>query len=232
MIRVFVIGDVHGQHKVLQQLLDKADITPNDEILQIGDLCNCVESSIDNDLRCLDIANEYNMILLVGNHEHPYFGGNKFYGFWWNTKLEKTIRSRIWFPSSRFDDVLITHAGVTPYFADVPDVKEMNLSLLERWVEDPTDEIFNAIGFARSSNPHSSGYGGIFWSDWEEPKTSYYNQIIGHTPQRDGNIKTLKNHNNKWCMNIDVGVKWKQDNLAGVWLTSSPDGVQTEIVQV
>ena len=81
MSAMLIVPDVHGCLDMAAGLLRKAGALDGDwarinrgelRTVQIGDLLNCVRSSIVDDKRCLDHAREWFDVLLIGNHEHPY----------------------------------------------------------------------------------------------------------------------------------------------------------------
>lgn len=63
--RHIAIGDVHGCHEELEELLEKIRPGPDDEIVMLGDLVNHGPDGS----RCLKLAREANAICLLGNHE-------------------------------------------------------------------------------------------------------------------------------------------------------------------
>jgi serine/threonine protein phosphatase 1 len=69
-MRTFVIGDIHGAAKALQQVLDKASFDyDDDKLIVLGDICDGwsqIKESIDILLRVK------NLILLKGNHDAWY----------------------------------------------------------------------------------------------------------------------------------------------------------------
>ncbi len=91
---LFVVPDVHGDVEALRDLLFAANlITPLGErltdtvVVSIGDLVNSVASSQDADNATITAAKSWIDLFVVGNHEHPYFGGPKFSGFAFNPEL-------------------------------------------------------------------------------------------------------------------------------------------------
>lgn len=63
--RYIAIGDVHGCHEELEELLEKVQLGPNDQVVMLGDLVNHGPDSH----RCLALAREADAICLLGNHE-------------------------------------------------------------------------------------------------------------------------------------------------------------------
>ena len=65
MRRTIVIGDVHGCAKEFEALIKTLKPKPKDRILQVGDLINRGPDSH----RTVEIAREYNVRCVLGNHE-------------------------------------------------------------------------------------------------------------------------------------------------------------------
>ncbi len=202
MAETFVIPDLHGNRKLAvglmkqEGLIEDIDsprrLRPEVTVLQLGDLCNCVFGSINDDLYALKLV-EHGIIdyMLVGNHEHPYFGGTPFSGFGWFAELKSALvklndRGRIR-AAREVDGILLTHAGVT---ADIDQVdkwygdegnkaRQVAEGLNILWDRrDYTHGMFSAISFYRGG---TSKLGSILWSDWREEKSHLFPQIFGHT---------------------------------------------------
>lgn len=214
MGRAFVIGDVHGDVGLLRGLLRQAGLVdgrgartdPDTLIVQVGDLCNCVPEDRDGDLACLAKAPKWLDVYLVGNHEHPYFGGPRFSGFYSFTEIQERLRALdktgLIRPCLLVDGILISHAGVGRQWNDLGGAERTAKQIDEWWREAPaTAPIFADIGASRGGWARA---GGVFWADADEPKTTSFSQIIGHTPQRNGvRVDRLNEKHSVW--HIDVG---------------------------
>ena len=99
----FVTPDAHGNRALVEGLLLQADVLAHgsgDRLVrdrsirsvQLGDLCNCVAASAADELACLAAAREWFDVVLIGNHEHPYFGGPRFAGFWRCREVGEELR--------------------------------------------------------------------------------------------------------------------------------------------
>lgn len=66
MGRTLVIGDIHGNAKALQQVLERANVTDDDTIIQLGD----VADGWSETTKCVEILLSLpNLISLRGNHD-------------------------------------------------------------------------------------------------------------------------------------------------------------------
>lgn len=240
MARTFVVADTHGHPELLYELIEKAnpDKAKGDVVVHIGDLINAVDESTRGDLECLEYAANIFDVLLVGNHEYPYFATNPlggFHGFKFKASIEAAIfnieRDK-WQPSHCVGNTLITHAGLHPKFWGprkyIETAEQADKALKTAWGINNLSSVFSNCGYARGGKQE---FGGILWADWDEEKSPLFNQLVGHTPQRDGRIKTkIVSGYLTWCTNIDTGAKWDQDNLTGVWLDEN--GHITEVVHI
>ena len=68
-MRTLVIGDIHGSAKALNQVLDRANISNEDKIIQLGDIADGWEETSE----CVDILLKLNKsnecVFLRGNHD-------------------------------------------------------------------------------------------------------------------------------------------------------------------
>jgi predicted phosphodiesterase len=63
--RIIAIGDIHGCHQEFADLLAAVALTPEDQLVLIGDLINRGPDSC----KVIDLAREHRAISLLGNHE-------------------------------------------------------------------------------------------------------------------------------------------------------------------
>lgn len=186
---VFVVADAHGRLDLVEGLLKQAGACcgPGRTIVQLGDLTDCVASSIEDDLAILRAVPDLFDVLLVGNHEYPYFGGAPFAGFFRSEDVATAVLRLRWLPAFAAGEFLITHAGLTADFAyRSPRMRAQEQAdyLCDLWQRDPTNPsslaVFSAISRFRGGRSET---GGIFWADWMELKsTAGFSQIVGHTP--------------------------------------------------
>ena len=225
---VFVVPDMHGHYDTLHSLLVEAGVllpSVSDHVdgyerhkditvVQLGDLANCVATDLDGDMQCLSTVGEWIDYMLVGNHEHPYFDGPMFSGFWRYPEVEKKLleldEHGLIGAAVLVDDILISHAGIVrgkflPFLDEFQTAEEAHDFAEGAWREDKKHALFSMISHARGG---WSRQGGILWSDWSEGKNKNFNQIVGHTPQPDGPQRREYSSTGKWSLCIDCGAKY------------------------
>lgn len=232
---VFVVPDAHGNAELVRGLLEQEGIvepgwsarTDTDVfVLQLGDLANCVASSSQADLEALGLVHS-GLInqMLIGNHEHPYFGGTPFAGFFPVPEVKESlyrIRDRDGLKVAyEAHGVLVTHAGVGPWArkqlgTDDPAVMAERLN--HNFDVDPRHHLFNVVGKARRG---WNNEGGILWADWSEPKPRKLKQVIGHSVGDAIRIRWQTR-----C--IDLGAGKDSSRIAGAWIRPGGE-VQTVI---
>lgn len=63
--RIIAIGDIHGCHAEFSELLQRLELTPEDQLILLGDLVNRGPDSC----KVIDLAREHKALSLLGNHE-------------------------------------------------------------------------------------------------------------------------------------------------------------------
>lgn len=194
--KVLIIPDIHGKTSLLQSMLD--DHKDADRIIQLGDLANCVYGSQYDDLNCIHLAKEHNIEVLVGNHEHPYWGGPKFYGYGFIPEIrEELLKGLNIHVATVVGSTLITHAGLHPAIGSQFANADQAACLINSvWHKTPTSMLFSAIGYNRGG---SDRYGGILWRDYSERVTQKYPQVFGHTKD-----KTIRIRGNAVCIDCEA----------------------------
>lgn len=227
----FVVADAHGRHDLVEGLLRQEGLLGDRNgtlVVHIGDLVNCVASSIHEDLECLRRAPNWFDIYLVGNHEHPYFDGPAFSGFWPDPEIRELLRRyearELMRPCVAVDGVLISHAGLGSR-RGVPDHDAESFShwATAEWRGNKRGMIFSAIGHSRGGWDRE---GGIFWADWSEPKRMAFSQVVGHTV---GSEIRWRRRKGKFAVCIDLGASKHAGSgaLAGLWLRDGEPEVVT-----
>lgn len=243
-MKYFLVPDVHGELDMVAGLLLQEGLLDDSferiqldvNVIQIGDLLNCVGRSINDDNRCLDHEHWFD-VLLVGNHEHPYFGGPAFSGFHYDMVMNH--RLKLLDSQGRYkvavdcDGILVTHAGLVTYYyekmfagctvASSSVAEELN----DLW-DDPmnkgSNEFFSAIGWDRGGY---GKWGGILWADWTQYKTPKLKQIVGHSVgegvrvQINGYQYGLEKWNKKFdweALCIDLGAGKHSPTIVGAWI--------------
>lgn len=241
MSRTLVIADVHGHPDLLEDALvhaawcvQRADGTladvhaPGDRCIQLGDLMNCVLGSERGDLRCLGIALDLGIELLVGNHEYPLLGGGTFSGFYPHASVRDAYSAAAASghvkPCALVGDVLITHAGLaTGLLREDPDTAvDAFAALDDAWNADPDCPVFDLVGHRRGGR---GAVGGVLWSDIHERKVKTFSQMFGHTPHDGPTLSVRKD--GTWTACIDVGGKGGRV-ICYAWLNE--DGSPPELI--
>lgn len=239
---VFVVADAHGRLDLVHGLLAKAGILDpeggsrggNATVVHLGDLANCVVGSIQADIECLAAADDLFDVVLVGNHEHPYFDGTAFSGFWRDPQVGNAIHRLDWQPSFAAGEFLLTHAGLS-HLWNMAGAQECDEELRSAWRKDPAHHpFFDQISHKRGGSAY---FGGMLWADWSEPKsTAGMSQIVGHTPGlirvqgQNGHARLVDGRpaalepDEPFAMCIDLGAAkgtggWPDgDAIAGCWI--------------
>lgn len=195
MKNVYIVSDVHGDHVALRKALYRAGVfdnhgkkDPNAYVVQIGDLANCVKDSVEDDLRCLGTVGREVDLMLIGNHEIPYFDAqNRFHGFFHNNEIRATLHrlrnNGLLMPCYVHEQTLISHAGISleqmPVMAS-PNARDISLAVEKKWVHHHYHHAwFSDIGRARYGDAQ---VGGLLWCDFQrEFEPTSFPQIVGHT---------------------------------------------------
>lgn len=231
----FVVADAHGNAGLVRGLLEQEGIIEQQwtesgaldsarrtrkgaGVVQLGDLANCVAVSTVEDCEALDLVSDGLIdVMLVGNHEHPYFGGPAFSGYWPDGEVRRRlnrIHARGGLKAAHAaDGILISHAGLTSYWLREFSAWDMNAEKIAEltnrtWSDDPRALIFNAIGRRRGGWERE---GGILWADWREPKPRHLRQLVGHTVGPD-----IRKRGGATC--IDLGAGKDSTRIAGAWI--------------
>lgn len=224
-MRYFVVPDLHGNWRLARELFEKAAVPVNPDerrdaeiqAVQLGDLANCVAEGVADDIETLQKARLLFDVVLVGNHEAPYFDLGAFSGFWPDAvvraRVEELENTGVLRPCLRIEDTLLTHAGVAAQWG-LTDAREAERVIRHAWEHTRrTAPILNAVSRARGGRDRA---GGIFWSDWSEPRAQFQ-QVHGHTVKRDGPMWRYHPDGSFVC-NLDVGGNLSANRMVGLWL--------------
>jgi len=218
-MKILTIGDVHGRNYW-------KDIDPlkYDLIIFVGDYTDSFTlGNLEIKKNLLDIiefakTNSDKVILLLGNHDLPYFWGeaHNISGFRpeaiWDLNIIFRENRKLFKTAHQIDNYIWTHAGIHEgwYKKHMPDaIKKYELTgnladQLNHLFERNFDPLF-AISHYRGG---SAREGGPFWTDWNEmykKPLPGYNHIFGHS-FRDKPIKTYNINKNTTITCVDRGV--------------------------
>jgi len=118
-MRTIVFSDVHGEPELIHAVLAHSGFdAERDRLIFAGD---AVEVGRDS-ATALALLDELGAEFLVGNHEYAIFADSPLEYQPLEDGVEQTVRDRIqrgaWKLAAEADGVLITHAGVSRFFAD------------------------------------------------------------------------------------------------------------------
>jgi len=218
-MKVITIGDVHGRDYWKDVDPDKYDL-----IVFVGDYTDSfTASNLEIKVNLLAIiafakANPGKVILLLGNHDLPYFWGEShsaISGFRpvaiWDLHIIFRDNRELFQTAYQIDNYIWTHAGIHAGWYDryMPDaIKKYELTgnladQLNHLFERNFDPLF-AISHHRWG---SAREGGPFWADWNEmyrKPLQGYHHIFGHS-FREKPIKTYNKKGNTTITCVDRG---------------------------
>ena len=208
MTNTYVIGDIHGGLKALLQVLDRANVTPNDTLIFLGDYADgWSETPMLIDF-LIDLATKQKCIFMQGNHEEMLLK--------W---LRKEDDNELW----RFHGGEVTVQA----YQNIPlKTIEKHISFLENLNEfyiDDENRLFVHAGFTHLKGVTFEYFRGMLWWDrtlWETAmavegnlnindirypeRLKLYKEIfVGHTPVIRFGASTPMNFANVW--NVDTG---------------------------
>jgi serine/threonine protein phosphatase 1 len=208
MKRVFVIGDIHGAFKALQQLMQKIDPQNEDRFIFLGDYVDGWSQSAEIIEWLIHFEKTHECIFLKGNHDED---------------------CRQWFLTGEVRDSWLAHGGgatIESYTRFSRDTQQKHLEFFNRMQDFFINEnncLFVHAGFSNRRGPLYEPYSSNFSWDrtlWEtalaldttiEKDSVFYpkrlllfNEIyIGHTPTTGYNSDVPMHVANVW--NIDTG---------------------------
>jgi len=224
-----VVGDLHGDHRGLQQLLRHIGVIdwngkrqPGYHVVQLGDLVHVGPQTVGADIITMELVQKgWVDMVLCGNHELLHAYGLSCGWFLGIDEEADTVgpllRNMVEYgqlrPAAALDGWLLTHAGLHPRYAGkFVDEGATDAAKVAARLNDAFDEalapggmpaVFSSIGPIRSGGQDLRP-GGIFWADAAEMKgaadENTLPQIFGHTPQ-SGFPRRLDER--LWC--VDVG---------------------------
>jgi len=212
MPRTIAIGDIHGAHKALLQVIDKIALQEDDTLIFLGDLVDGWSGSYDVIEYLLELQQSHNCIFIKGNHdlyceywlatgeknENWELHGGDVTMAGYEGKSEDDKKRHLNFfqqmPYYHIDDKdrLFVHAGFTSMHGPIGENRESNLiwdrTLLETAVATDDRLDITSIRYPR--------------------RLVLFEEIyIGHTPTQKFNTNTPLNAANLW--DVDTGAAFK-----------------------
>lgn len=212
MGRSLVIGDIHGGLRALVQLLEKAEVTPDDKIVFLGDYVDGWSDSANVVTYLIELAKQNTCIFLRGNHD------------------DLTHR---WLKTGELNDRWLLHGGqssIDAYRQFSESEKQEHIKFFDQMVNyyvDNENRLFVHAGFTNQKGPEEEYTPTPFYWDrtlWEmalsldpslKPGDTHYPKrlelfkeiYIGHTPvTRIGKTKPVNAAN---VYNVDTGAAFK-----------------------
>lgn len=208
MKRTIVIGDIHGAELALEQVLERTQLTAEDQLIFLGDYVDGWSGSMKVISRLIELSKTNNCIFIRGNHDA-----------WCEEWLDNGTKNEIW----------QQHGGkstVESYADSSPEDREAHLQFfreMHSYHVDEENNLFIHAGFSSMHGPAKENYQTNYYWDrtlWEMalaldpniPKDSerypkrlkLFNRIfIGHTPTIDYGYDKPVNAANLW--NLDTG---------------------------
>jgi len=96
MGRTLVIGDIHGSYKALVQILERAEVTPQDQLIFLGDFVDGWGQSPEVIDHLINLKAKYNCIYVRGNHDgllHEWLTTGQYSEQWFNHGGRSTMDS-------------------------------------------------------------------------------------------------------------------------------------------
>lgn len=212
MSRTLVIGDIHGSYKAVLQLLERAEVTPKDRLIFLGDFVDGWGQSPEVIDFLIQLKETHHCIFMRGNHD--------------DLLLQ-------WLQSGTYNDEWFNHGGrltTECYTALTPEKRQLHTLFLESlhdYFLDDDNRLFVHAGFTNLNGVNHEYFKRLFYWErtlWETalaldktmerthpnyPKrlTLYKEIFIGHTPVTRIGQTIPVNMANVW--NVDTGAAYK-----------------------
>jgi serine/threonine protein phosphatase 1 len=212
MKRTFVIGDIHGGLKALEQVLERASVSTDDTLIFLGDYVDGWSESAQVIEFLIDLKRKNHCIFIKGNHD---------------------VWCEDWLKFSRKNDIWLQHGGeaTVESYHQLGSKKwakhEVFFEKMPFYYVDEQNRLFVHAGFTSMHGPAKEFYQSNFSWDrtlWEmaltmdkriEKNSELYPKrlllfdeiYIGHTPTQHYKQDVPMNGCNVW--NIDTGAAFK-----------------------
>jgi hypothetical protein len=219
-MKTLFLGDIHGRN-IWSPIINKEK---PDRVIFIGDYFDSLDitpiEQIDNFKNIIEFkeSSTSEVIMLIGNHDHHYMDvGETYSGFqpamrWDINQLLKENKHHLQI-SYVFDDILCSHAGVSPVWLDKHAPKWTRESIVsdlnDLYVYRPSEFNFSHEGYDPYGNHPSQG------AIWIRPKAlmesnkgdnglkKHFIQVVGHTQQEnifDSVVATQKSRGGRYYL--------------------------------
>lgn len=211
-MRTLVVGDIHGGLRALLQVLDRADISSEDQFIFIGDYVDGWSEAAETVSFLIAFSETYNCVFLRGNHEellYNFLKGEQHNPMWLAHGGESSKLGYSKLSEAALQDHMHFFEQLSNYHIDTENRLFLHAGFTN--MHGPQHEYFkNMVYWDRTlwemvcSMDHS-----ISEKDKNYPKRlSLFKEIyIGHTPVTRIGETTPVNYANVW--NIDTGAAFK-----------------------
>ncbi|AGC75779.1 serine/threonine protein phosphatase 1 [Nonlabens dokdonensis] len=212
-MRTLVIGDIHGGYKALLQILDRAEVTPEDQLIFLGDYVDGWSEAAQSIDKLIELSKIIKCIFIRGNHD-----------VWCGQWLNKGTMNPIWLEHGGRETI---ESYIKTGLLTDPKHKQFFNQLQDYHINEE-NKLFLHAGFSSMHGVTGEEYASNFYWDrtlWEAalladkiPKEvlreqspqrfSHYKEIfIGHTPTTNYNqLEPMKAYN---VFNVDTGAAFK-----------------------
>jgi serine/threonine protein phosphatase 1 len=211
MKRILVIGDIHGGFKALKQVLERAEVTNDDQLIFLGDYVDGWSESSHIIEFLIGFSERQDCIFIKGNHDA-----------WCEDWLSLGICPDVWL----FNGGKKTIESYDGYSSEDIDKHLEFFQKMNNYYIDDENRLFIHAGYSSMHGPEREVYSSNYRWDrtlWETavsmdkklkksselyPKRLLlYNEIfIGHTPTIDLGVEYPLNKANIW--NLDTGAAY------------------------
>lgn len=211
MSRTLVIGDIHGGFKALKQVLERAAVTPDDQLIFLGDYVDGWSESSQIIQFLIELSEKQECIFIKGNHDA-----------WCEDWMLFGQKPDVWL----FNGGQKTVESYADYILEDLDIHLEFFQRMKNYHIDDQNRLFIHAGYASMHGPEKEVYSSNYRWDrtlWETavamdkklnknselyPKRLllYKEIFIGHTPTLDIGIKIPANKANIW--NMDTGAAY------------------------
>jgi serine/threonine protein phosphatase 1 len=230
-MKVFVIGDIHGGLRGLEQVLERARVTAQDKIIFLGDYVDGWSESAQVIDFLLQLEMRCQVLFIKGNHD---------------------VYCLNWLRGGEVDPTWLRHGGlatIKSYENIDPEKKLRHIQFFERLLNyyiDDQNNLFIHAGFTSMHGPEKEVHDSMYNWDrtlWEmalcmdkriEKESSLFpkrlllfNEIyIGHTPTLNYDVDVPMQGCNVW--NVDTGAAFK--GKLSIMNISSKEYFQSDIL--
>ena len=207
-MRTLVVGDIHGGYKGLLQVLERAQVTPSDRLIFLGDYVDGWSESAKVITHLIQLSKTNSCVFVRGNHD-------LWCGQWLNNKVEnktweqhggkETIESYNNTPEIDFEAHKQFFNALLPYYKDSYNHAFLHAGFSSKLgIEHETDQsnyYFDRSLWKKAMSAHKK----VTKNKRKLPRRLRHNPaiFIGHTPTLNFNETVPMNACNVW--NLDTG---------------------------